>query len=188
MWESDYKESWAPKNSCFWTVVLEKTLECPLDCKEIQPVHPKGDQSWIFLGRTGAEAETPILWLLMGKANWLRKTLMLGKIEGGGKGDNRGWDDWTASPTQWTWVWTNPGSWWSTGSLVCRSPWGHKELNITEFDWTTTATQRLSLWHQYPLCNPYWGLIPCLVGLNEAQVLDVSSQKNSVRDKVIGGK
>ena len=60
MWELDYKESWAPKNWCFWTVVLEKTLESPLDCKEIQPVHPKGDQCWVFIGRT--EAETPILW------------------------------------------------------------------------------------------------------------------------------
>ena len=62
MWELDYKESWAQKNWCFWTVVLEKTLESPLDCKEIQPVHPKGDQSWVFIGRTDAEAETPILW------------------------------------------------------------------------------------------------------------------------------
>ena len=62
MWELDYKESWAPKNWCFWTVVLEKTLESPLDCKEIQPVHPKGDQSWVFTGRTDVEAETPILW------------------------------------------------------------------------------------------------------------------------------
>ena len=62
MWELDYEESWAPKNWCFWTVVLEKTLESPLDCKEIQPVHPKGDQSWVFIGRTDAEAETPILW------------------------------------------------------------------------------------------------------------------------------
>ena len=61
VWELDYKESWAPKNWCFWTVVLEKTLESPLDCKEIQPVHPKGNQSWIFTGRTDAEAETPIL-------------------------------------------------------------------------------------------------------------------------------
>ena len=61
IWELDYKESWAPKNWCFWTVVLEKTLESPLDCKEIQPVHPKGDQSWIFIGRTDVEAETPIL-------------------------------------------------------------------------------------------------------------------------------
>ena len=61
MWELDYKENWALKNWCFWTVVLEKTLESPLDCKEIQPVHPKGNQSWIFIGRTGIEAETPIL-------------------------------------------------------------------------------------------------------------------------------
>ena len=62
MWELDYKESWVPKNWCFWAVVLEKTLESPLDCKEIQPVHPKGNQSWIFIGRTDAEAETLILW------------------------------------------------------------------------------------------------------------------------------
>ena len=62
MWELDYKESWVPKNWCFWTVVLGKTLESPLDCKEIQPVHPEGNQSWIFIGRTDAEAETPILW------------------------------------------------------------------------------------------------------------------------------
>ena len=70
MWELDYKESWAPKNWCFWTVVLEKTLESPLDCKEIQPVHPKGNQSWIFIGKADAEAETPILWPPDGK-NWL---------------------------------------------------------------------------------------------------------------------
>ena len=70
MWELGYKESWAPKNWCFWTVVLEKTLENPLDCKEIQPVHPKGNQSWVFIGRTDAEAETPILWPPDAK-NWL---------------------------------------------------------------------------------------------------------------------
>jgi len=70
MWEPDYKESWALKNWCFWTVVLEQTLESPLDCKEIQPVHPKGNQSWIFIGRTDVEAETPILWPPAGK-NWL---------------------------------------------------------------------------------------------------------------------
>ena len=62
MWELDYKESWAPSSWCFWTVVLEKTLESPLDCKETQPVHPEGDQSWVFVGRTDAEAETPVLW------------------------------------------------------------------------------------------------------------------------------
>ena len=70
MWKLDYKESWAPKNWCFWTVVLEKTLECPLGCKEIQPVHPKGNQSWIFIGSTDAEAEAPILWPPDAK-NWL---------------------------------------------------------------------------------------------------------------------
>ena len=83
MWELDYKESWVPKNWCFWTAVLEKTLESPLDCKEIQPVYPKGNHSWIFTGRTDAEAETPILWPPDAK-NWLIwKDLMLGKIEGG---------------------------------------------------------------------------------------------------------
>ena len=82
MWQLDYKESWALKNWCFGTVVLEKTLESPLDCKEIQPVHPKGNQSWIFIGRTDADAETPILWPPDVK-NWLAgKTLMLGKTEG----------------------------------------------------------------------------------------------------------
>ena len=70
MWELDYKENWAPKNWCFWNVVLEKTLESPLDCKEIQPVHPKGNQSWIFIGKIDAEAEAPILWPPHGK-NWL---------------------------------------------------------------------------------------------------------------------
>ena len=88
MWELDYKESWVLKNWCFWTVVLEKTLESPLDCKEIEPVHPKGDQSWVFIGRTGAEAETPILWPPDAKSWLMEKTLMLGKIEGRRR---RGW-------------------------------------------------------------------------------------------------
>ena len=81
MWELDYKESWALKNWCFWTVVLEKTLESPMDCKGIQPVHPKGDQSWVFIGRTDAEAETPILWPPQQRADSFEKTLMLEKIE-----------------------------------------------------------------------------------------------------------
>ena len=80
MWELDCEESWAPKNWCFWTVVLEKTLEGPLDCKEIQPVHPKGDQSWMFTGRTEAKAETPVLWPLHAKVDSLENTLMLGGI------------------------------------------------------------------------------------------------------------
>ena len=82
MWELDYKESWAPKNWCFWTVVLEKTLESPLDCKEIQPVHPKGNQSWISIGRTDVEAETPTLWP-PDRKNWLIwKDPDTGKTEG----------------------------------------------------------------------------------------------------------
>ena len=82
MWELDCEESWAPKNWCFWTVVLEKTLESPLDCKEIQPVHPKGNQSWIFIGRTDAEAEAPIIWPSDVK-NWLTgKDPDARKIEG----------------------------------------------------------------------------------------------------------
>ena len=86
MWELDCEESWAPKNQCFWTVVLEKTLESPLDCKEIQPVHPKGDQSWVFIGRTGVEAETLILCPPDAKSWLIWKTLMQGKIEGRRRG------------------------------------------------------------------------------------------------------
>ena len=82
MWELDYKESWVPKNWWFCTVVLEKNLESPLDSKEIQPVHPKGNQSWIFIGRTDAESETPILGHLMQRADSFEKTLMLGKVDG----------------------------------------------------------------------------------------------------------
>ena len=113
MWELDYKESWTPKNWCFWTVVLEKTLESPLDCKEIQPVHPKGNQSWIFIGRTDAEAETPILWPT--DADWHWKRPWCWERLKAGEGADRGWDDWMASPTRWTWVWVSAGSWWWTG-------------------------------------------------------------------------
>ena len=88
MWELDYKESWALKNLCFWTVVLEKTLESPLDCKEIQPVHPKGNQSWTLIGRTDAETETPILWPPDAKYWFIWNTLMLGRIVGRRR---RGW-------------------------------------------------------------------------------------------------
>ena len=88
MWELDYKESWAPKKWCFWTVVLEKILESPLDCKEIQPVHPKGDQSWVFIGRTDVEAETQYFGNLMWRTDSFEKTLMLEKIEGMRR---RGW-------------------------------------------------------------------------------------------------
>ena len=88
MWELDYKESWVLKNWCFWTVVLEKILESLLDCKEIQPVHPKGDQSWIFIGRTDAEDKAKIPWPLMQRINSFKETLML--LKAGGEVDDRG--------------------------------------------------------------------------------------------------
>ena len=114
MWELDYKESWALKNWCFWTVVLEKTLESPLDYKKIQLVH-SGDQSWVFLGRTDVEAETPIFWPPDEKSWLIGKDPDAGIEAAGGEGDNRGWDGWMASPIPWAWVWVNSGSWWWTG-------------------------------------------------------------------------
>ena len=116
IWELDYKESWALKNWCFWIVVLEETLESPLDCKEIQPVRPKGSKSWIFIGRTDVEAVILILWPPDAK-NWLIwKDPDAGeRLRAGEEADDRGWDGWMASPTQWTWVWVNSGSWWWTG-------------------------------------------------------------------------
>ena len=143
MCELDYKESWAPKNWCFWTVVLEKTLESPLDCKEIRPVHPKGNQSWIFIGRTDAEAETPILWPSDVK-NWLiGKDLMLGKIEGGRRGDDRGWDGWMASLTWWTWVWARSGSWWWAGKPAVLQSLGSQRVG---HDWATELSRQLLRW------------------------------------------
>ena len=106
-WELDYKERWAPKNWYFWTVVLEKTLESPLDCKEIQPVHPKGDQSWVFIEGLMLKLKLQYFGHLMWRADSFEKTLMLGKIEG----DDRGWDGWMASPTQWTWLAMDREAW-----------------------------------------------------------------------------
>ena len=115
--ELDCEESWAPKNWCFWTVVLEKTLESPLDCKEIQPVHPKGNQSWILIGRTDADwgwnSNTLATWCEE-LTHWKRLWSWEG-LWAGGEGDDRGWDGWMASLTRWTWVWANSGSWWWTG-------------------------------------------------------------------------
>ena len=143
MWEWDYKESWVLKNWCFWTVVLEKTLESPLDCKESQPVHPKGDQSWVFIGRTDAEAETPILWLPDVKS-WL-----IGKDPDAG----RDWGQEEKGTTEDEMVgwhhrlsghgfgWT-PGVGDRQGGLACWGSWGHKDsattdwLNWTEKNWT----------------------------------------------------
>ena len=116
MWELDYKESWALKNWCFWTVVLEKTLESPLECKESQSVNPNGNQSWIFIGSTDAKAETPIfVATLCEELTHLKRPWCWERLKAGGEMDDRGWDGWMAPPTQWTWVWINSGSWWWTG-------------------------------------------------------------------------
>ena len=111
-----HKESWAPKNWCFWIVMLEKTLESPFDSKESKPVNPKGNQPWIFIERTDAEAEVPILWLpdVNRQLTWKRPQCWEG-LKAKGEGGKRGWDGWMVSLTQWTWVWASSGSWWWTG-------------------------------------------------------------------------
>ena len=141
MWELDYKESWVLKNWCFWTVVLEKTLESPLDCKEIQPFHPKGDQSWVFIGRTDVEAEAPILWPPDGKSWLIGKDPYAGKKFRAGEGDDRGWDGWMASLTRWTWVWVNSGSWWWTGRPGMLWFMGSQRVG---HDWATELNQSMA--------------------------------------------
>ena len=135
MWELDYIESWVLRNWCFWAVVLEKTLDSPLDYKKVQPVHPKGNQSRIFTGRTDAEAETLILWLPDVK-NWLtwKKSWYWERLKAGGEGDDRGWDGWMASLTQWTWVWVNSGSWWWTERPSMLQSMGSQQVG---YDWAT---------------------------------------------------
>ena len=139
MWELDCKESWVPKDWCFLTVVLEETLESLSDCKEIQPVHPKGDQSWMFIGKTDDEAETPILWAPDAK-DWL-----IGKDPDAGKD----WRQKEKGPTEDDMVgWHHhldgrefkqvlrAGD--GQGSLVCCSPWGHEEWETTQWlNWLT---------------------------------------------------
>ena len=133
-----------PKNWSFWTVVLEKTLESPLDCKEIQPVHFKGNQSWTFIGRTDIEAETPVLWPPDVK-NWL-----IWKDADAGKdwrqeekaGGYIGWDGWMVSLTQWTWVWVNSRSWWWIGRPGMLQSMGLQRVGHdweTELNWLTIS-------------------------------------------------
>ena len=138
LWELDYKESGVPKNWCFWTVVLEKTLESPLHCKEIHPVNPKGNQSSIFIGRTDAEAETPILWPPDAK-NWLiwkdpdAGKDWRGEEKGMTEDEMVGWHHWlNGHGFGWT-----PGVGDGQGGLACCSPWGHRESDTTEqLNWT----------------------------------------------------
>ena len=138
MWELEYKESWALKNWCFWTVVLEKTLESPLDCKEIQSVHPKGDQSWVFIGRTDFEAETPILWPPDAKSWLIWKDPDAGKDwgqeeKGTTEDEKVGWHHWLNPHGFW---WT-PGVDDGQGGLACCGSWGRKESDTTEqLNWT----------------------------------------------------
>ena len=141
IWELDYKKAeHQKKNWYFWSVCWRRLLS-PLYRKEIQPVHPKGNQSWIFIGRTDAKAETPILWPPDMK-NWL-----IGKDPDAGKdwrwegeGDNRGRDGWMASSTQQTWVWVNSGSWWWTGRPGMLQSMGLQRIG---HDWVTELTQYL---------------------------------------------
>ena len=138
MWELDCEESWALKNWCFWTVVLEKTLESPLDCKKIQPVQPEGDQSWVFIGRTAVEAETPILWPPDAKSWLIWKDTDAGKDWGQEKKRMTedamvGWHHWLdAHGFGWT-----PGVGDGQRGLACCDSWGCKESDTTEqLNWT----------------------------------------------------
>ena len=138
MWELDYKESWVSKNWCFWTVVLEETLEGPLDCKEIQPVHPKGNQSWIFIGRTDAEAETSILWPSDVKNSLIWKDPDAGKDwrweeKGMTEDEMVGCHYWLYGHEFEQALGVGDGQ----GSLACCSPRGHKKSDTTEWlNWT----------------------------------------------------
>ena len=129
-------------------LVLEKTLESSLDCKEIKPVNPKGNQSWILIGRTNAEVEAPILWPPDAKSWLIEKTLIWERLKAGGEGDNRGWDGWMASPTWWTWVWASSGSRWWTGKPSVLQSMG---LQRVRHDWA--AKLNWWTWHSRFLCN-----------------------------------
>ena len=134
MWELEHKECWTLKKWYFWTVVLEKTLESPLDCKEIQPIHPKGKQSWIFIGRTDAEAEASILWSPDVKSWLTGKDPDAGKDwrqeeKGTTEDKMAGWDHWLNGHE----FEQAPGDGEGQGSLVCCSSWGRKELDMTKW-------------------------------------------------------
>ena len=129
-------------------MVLEKTLESPLDCKEIQPVHPKGDQSWVFFGRTYAEAETLILWPPHVKSWLIGKDSNAGGIGGRRRRGRQGWDGWMASPTRWTWVWVNSRSWWWTGRPGVLQFMGSKRVGhdwATELNWVIAFITLINL-------------------------------------------
>ena len=134
MWKLDCEEGWVLKNWCFWTVVLEKTLESPLDCKEIQPVDSEGDQPWDFFGRNDVKAETPGLWPPHAKSWLIGKDWCWEGLGTGGERNDRGWDGWMASLTRWTRVWVNSGSWWWTGRPGVLRFMGSQRV---DHDWAT---------------------------------------------------
>ena len=162
----DHKESWVQKNWCFWTVVLEKTLESPLDCKETQPDHPKGNQSSIFIGRTEMKLKVQYFGHLMRRTDSFERPWCWGKLKAG-EGDDRGWDGWMASPTQMTWVWVNSGSWWMTGSPGMLQSVGLQRVGhdwATELNWTETDfSLQLSNLNSYSL--PLGTMKPLRTGL-----------------------
>ena len=136
-------ESWTIKKAECWRIdAFERGIGedswGSLDSKESQPVYPEGDQSWIFIGRTDAEAETPIIWPPDAKKlSHLKRSWLWEGLKAWGEGDDRGWDGWMASATQWTWVWVNSGSCWWKGYLACCNPRGLTELDMTEqLNWT----------------------------------------------------
>ena len=153
MWELDHKRGWALKNWCFWTEVLEKTLENPLDCKEIKPVNPKGNQSWIFIGRTDAEAEVPILQPPDVKSWLIEKDPDAGKDwrqeeKGTTEDEMVGWHHQLYGQEFDQALGDGEGQ----GSLVCCSPWDHKELDRTE-DWTIACHTLSTYLHASPTCS-----------------------------------
>ena len=159
MWELDYKESWVLKNWCFWTVVLEKTLESHLDCKEIKPVNPKGNHSWMFTEGTDAEAETPTFWPVLSskELTHLKRPWCWERLKAGGEGDDRGWDGWMTSLTQWTLVWASFGRLWRTEEPGVLQSMG---LQRVRHDWVTELTDVSS----FPLffLTEYWIQFPVL--------------------------
>ena len=168
MWELDYKESWAQKNRCFWTVVLEKTLESPLDCKENQLVHSKGDQSWVFIGRTDVEAETPILWPPHAKSWLIGKDPDAGKdwgpeVKGMTEDEMAGWHHWLDGHG-FGWI---PGVGDGQGGLVCCGSWGHRVRHdwATELNWTPSKDTFSFTLHRlgfcYFHCHSYMGHFFC---------------------------
>ena len=146
MWELDYKESWAPKNWCFWTMVLEKTLESPLDCREtarnlsvLKEISPKYSLEGLML-----KLKLQYFFHLMWRTNSFEKTLILGKIEGRREGEGRGWDGWMTSPTQWTWAWASSRCWWWTGKPDMLQSIGSQRAGNdweTELNWILPLSQ-----------------------------------------------